>query len=224
MNKKYKMILPTGAAALALAVAIPALADNHAKPANPALPGTMDVSRVTAGNYTTDPAHTLVSWRVDHFGFNDYFGLFGNITGTLQIDPANPEAAKVDISIPVAEVTTASKGLSGHLLRPASEDGGKPDFFGPEPEAARFVSTAVAVEENGTDAQITGNLTLNGTTKPVTIKARFNGAGSNPFNKKETVGFHGKTTIKRSDFGIMYGIPVVSDEVALKISVAFEKQ
>lgn len=210
------------AAALAAAAIYPAMADNHAAKA-PSLPGQQDVSRVAAGSYAVDPSHTLVSWQVDHFGFNDYYGLFGNITGSLQLDPTAPERAKVDITIPVAEVTTASKGLTDHLLR-AGKDGGKPDFFGAEPAAARFVSTAVEIGETTTEAKITGDLTLNGMTKTVTIMAKFNGAGANPFSKKETVGFHGKTTIKRSDFGIAYALPFVSDEVHLQISAAFEKQ
>lgn len=71
---------------------------------------------------------------------------------------------------------------------------------------------------------ITGDLTLNGVTKPVTFEAEFTGAGTNPFNKKATVGFEAETEIKRSDFGVNYGIPFVSDEVELDISVAFEKQ
>lgn len=84
----------------------------------PQMPGVQDATRVTAGTYAIDPAHTLVGWRLSHFGFNDYFGLFGNITGTLTIDPANIEAAAFDIAIPVAEVTLASEALRNHLLRP----------------------------------------------------------------------------------------------------------
>lgn len=185
------------------------------------LPGQKDASRVTAGTYKTDPGHSLIGWEVNHFGFNDYFGIFGDVAGTLTIDPANPNAAKVDVTIPVAKVTTASAGLTSHLLR-AGKDGGKPDFFGPAPADARFVSTKVVA--SGMTAKITGNLTLNGVTKEVTLDAEFTGAGANPFNKKETIGFEADTTIKRSDFGIAYGLPVVSDEVELDISVAFEKQ
>ncbi|MEN8676608.1 MAG: YceI family protein, partial [Alteriqipengyuania sp.] len=99
-----------------------------------------------------------------------------------------------------------------------------PDFFGPEPDAARFVSTTVDIGDDGTSASITGNLTLNGVTNPVTIDARFTGAGTNPMNKAETIGFEGTTTIQRSDFGVDYAVPMVSDEVMLKITVAFEKQ
>ena len=127
----------------------------------------------------------------------------------------------LDVTIPVASVTTASKGLTEHLLR-AGKDGAAPDFFGPAPAPARFVSTSVKAD--GMTAEITGDLTLNGVTKPVTFTAEFTGAGDNPFNKKATVGFEAETSIKRSDFGVNYGIPFVSDEVELDISVAFEKQ
>jgi polyisoprenoid-binding protein YceI len=206
--RKILLVLP-------LFAAVPLIAQSA-----PQVPGTMDVARVTAGTYNTDPAHTLIGWRVSHFGFNDYFGIFGDATGTLTLDPANPNAAKVDITIPVGKVTTASSGLTEHLLR-AGKDGGKPDFFGSSPADAKFVSTSVAA--SGTSAQITGNLTLNGVTKPVVLDTKFSGAGNNPFNKKATVGFHATTTIKRSEFGVAYGIPIVSDEVKLDISVAFEK-
>lgn len=185
------------------------------------LPGQKDVSRVTAGTYKADPGHSLIGWEVNHFGFNDYYGLFGDVAGTLMIDPANPNAAKVDVTIPVSKVTTASAGLTSHLLRPG-KDGGKPDFFGAAPADAHFVSTKVVA--SGMTAKITGNLTLNGVTKEVTFDAEFTGAGANPFNKKETIGFEAETEIKRSDFGIAYGLPVISDEVELDISVAFEKQ
>lgn len=201
--------------ALSLFIAVPLLAQGPTD-----APGTMDVSRVAAGNYTADPGHSMIGWQVSHFGFNDYLGLFGDVSGTLNLDPANPNASKVDVTIPVAKVTTASAGLTGHLLR-AGKDGGKPDFFGPAPADAKFVSTSVVAE--GTSAKITGDLTLNGVTKPVTLDAKFSGAGVNPYNKKQTVGFHAMGMVKRSEFGINYGIPLVADEVRLHISVAFEK-
>jgi len=187
----------------------------------PQLPGSMDASRVTAGTYAADSGHSLVGWRVNHFGFNDYLGIFGDVAGTLTIDPANLSAAKVDVTIPISSVMVASAGLKDHLLR-AGQDGGKPDFFGPDPAPARFVSTSVTVD--GTEADITGDLTLNGVTKPVTIEAEFTGAGKGMMNQKETIGFEGEATIKRSDFGITTFVPMVSDEVELEITVAFEKQ
>jgi len=188
----------------------------------PATPGTKNVAAITGGSYTADPGHTLVEWTVDHLGFTPYFGIFGNVTGTLTFDPKAPAAAKVDVTIPVAEVTTASAGLTKHLLKPA--EAGKPaDFFGATPAAAKFVSTKVTVA--GQDAKIEGNLTLNGVTKPVMLDAKFYGAGKMPaqMGGKEGIGFTAKGVIKRSEFGIGYGIPMVSDEVKLKIVAAFMK-
>ena len=199
---------------LALAVATPLAAQSSTTP------GAVDTSRVEAGTYSVDAGHTLIGWRVNHFGFNDYFGIFGDSTGTLTIDPANLSTAKVDITIPVGKVTTASAGLTNHLLRPG-KDGKAADFFGAEPADARFVSTSVVAD--GLTADITGNLTLNGVTKPVTLAAELTGVGNNPFNKKLTVGFEATTSIKRSEFGIGYGLGLIGDEVELDISVAFEK-
>lgn len=200
--------LASGAAALAQAPMAP--------------PGARDVGRITGGVYTADPAHTLVTWTVDHMGFSSYSGIFGDVTGTLQLDPKNPSATRVEMLIPVTKVTTANAGLTAHLTRPG-KDGGKPDFFGADMAPARFVSTAVAVR--GQSARVTGNLTLNGVTRPVTLDATFHGAGKAPaqMGGKENVGFHATGTIRRSEFGIGFGVPVVSDAVKLEIDAAFQK-
>jgi polyisoprenoid-binding protein YceI len=186
-------------------------------------PGKMDPKRVAAGTYAADPAHSLIGWQVNHLGFNPYFGLFGEVSGTLIIDPANLAAAKVTATIPVSKIVTANPELTAHLLR-APAAGAKPDFFGPAPADATFVSTSVVPEPDGMSAMVNGNLTLNGVTKPVTIAARFSGAGTNIMNRAVTVGFQGITTIKRSDFGINHIVPLVSDEVPLTITIAFEKK
>lgn len=206
-----------GAAALALALPL------GAQPA-PQLPGSKSTAAITGGTYAADPGHTLVRWQVDHFGFSPYTGLFGEVTGTLTLDPKNPAAASVDVTIPVAKVTTASAGLTAHLLRAAKDAGGKPDFFGADPAPARFVSTKV--EPLGSDrARITGNLTLNGVTRPVVLTTMFYGAGKAPamMGGKENVGFTAKTIINRSEFGIGYAVPMVSDAVTLDIAAAFQK-
>ncbi len=191
--------------------------------AQPAMeaPGKLDLKRVAPGNYTVDSAHTLVGWKVSHFAINDYFGLFGDVKGTLQIDPKALGNTRLDVTIPVSKVTVASEGLRDHLLR-AGKNGAKPDFFGAAPTDARFVSTAVR-RTGPMKAAITGNLTLNGVTRPVVIAAEFTGAGNSPMNKRLNIGFRGRAAINRSDFGIAYGIPVVSDRVELDISAAFEQ-
>lgn len=214
MRKSRLVIAATvGAAALTFGAL-------HAQGGPPQLPGMADAARVTAGTYAPDPGHTLVGWRVNHFGFSDYFGAFGNATGSLTIDPANVSAAKVDVMVPIDSLSLVSSGLHDHFLR-AGKDGAKPDFFGPDQAAAHFVSTKIE-STGGTTANITGDLTLNGVTKPIVIAAEFVGAGENPFTKKKTVGFEGRTSFKRSDYGMGFLVPMVSDEVQLDISVPFE--
>lgn len=213
MRKSILVVAAAGAAVISYGTL-----QAQSRPAS--IPGQLDPSRVQAGTYKTDPNHSLVGWRVNHLGFSDYFGLFGDVDATLTLDPANLGAAKVEATIPINPVLASSR-LHDHLLKPAPE-GGKPDFFGANPAPAHFVSTSVT--PNGNTARIDGNLTLNGVTKPVTINAEFTGAGNSMGANKLTVGFEGTATIKRSDFGISFGVPAVGDEVELQITTAFEKQ
>ncbi|HKR17832.1 YceI family protein [Rhizorhapis sp.] len=200
-------------AASALALTALALGPVVAQDA-PALPGAPDPARVQAGTYVMDPAHTQVAFTVNHFGFNNYVGLFGTPTGSLTIDPKQPEKASLTVKIPMNEVRTSSTKLDEHLKTPDFLDTAKYP-------TAKFVSTSIKVD--GNEADITGNLTLHGVTRPVTIDAQFTGAGTHPMNKKLNIGFSGTTTIKRSDFGIDKFVPLVSDEVKLAITAAFEK-
>jgi polyisoprenoid-binding protein YceI len=207
---------------LIYAVAIALVSTAAIAQAPTSAPGSRNPAAVSGGTYSVDPSHTLVVWTLDHLGFSPYSGIFGDVTGTLTLDPKNLSAAKVDVTIPVSKVVTASAGLTEHLLR-AGKDGGKPDFFGAAPAAARFVSTSVAAR--GQKARIRGNLTLNGVTRPVTLDAAFYGAGTMPaqMGGKENVGFKATGTILRSQFGLGFGIPMVGDEVKLDISAAFQK-
>jgi polyisoprenoid-binding protein YceI len=186
------------------------------------VPGSRNPAAVSGGTYSADPEHTLVIWTLDHLGFTPYTGIFGGITGSLTIDPKQPGMAKVDVSIPVAKVTTASAGLTEHLLRPG-KNGGKPDFFGPNPANARFVSSRVDV--SGQNAKLTGDFTFNGVTRPVTLDVTFYGAGKLPaeMGGKENIGFRATGSIRRSDFNLGFGTPMVGDEVKLEIAAAFEK-
>jgi polyisoprenoid-binding protein YceI len=181
-------------------------------------PGKPDPKRVTAGNYTTDANHTLVGWRVNHLGFNDYFGQFGDVTGTLALDPAAPAKAKLDVTIPVASLSTVSAALTKHLSGP--------DFFDAAKfPTARFVSSSVKV--TGTKAEIAGTLTIRGIAKPAVLHASFVGAGKGMGMQgpgKDTIGFHATAKINRADYGIAYGMALIPDPVVLEITAAFEKQ
>jgi polyisoprenoid-binding protein YceI len=171
-------------------------------------------AKVQAGSYKVDPNHTQVIWSVDHFGFSRLYGMVGGMSGTLDLDPARPNAAKVAIDIPLSGLTVTSPGFAKHL---ATADLFDVASF----PTARFVSRSVAVR--GNQATIAGDLTLRGVTKPLTLAARLHGAGANPMNKKQTVGFSATAKLKRSDFNLGYAVPNVSDEVNLEITAAFEK-
>lgn len=203
------MLRPALAAALLLTAAAATAQAPMTKPGSP------DASKASAGSYKVDPGHTMVVWTVDHMGFTPYTGIFGDVTGTLAFDPKAPDAAKVDVVIPVAKITTANADLTKHLLTK--------DFFGAAPADAHFVSTKVVAR--GQSATITGNLTLNGVTKPVTLAAKFYGAGTLPpqMGGGAGLGFTATATIKRSDFGLGYGVPIVSDAVELKIYIGLMK-
>jgi len=175
----------------------------------------MDVARVTGGTYAVDSGHTQIVFTVNHLGFNSYWGMFGGATGTLTLDPAKPGTASVEITVPMSGITTTSPELNAHLA-------GADFFDAAKFPAASFKSTAVKV--SGTSATITGNLTLKGVTRPVTFDAKFTGAGKVPMIETQAIGFEATTSIRRSDFGMGYGVPMVSDVVPLRITAAFEKK
>ena len=200
-----KSLLASGL--LALMVATPALAQT---------PPTRDPAQIQAGTYAVDPGHTQVGWRVSHMGFSNYAGGFSDVSGTLELQPKNPAAAKLSVKIPVASVTTTSAKLTDELKGDQWLDAAKfPDMT--------FVSTKVAPE--GKDrAKVTGNLTLHGVTKPVTLDVTLVGAGVNPLSKKVTVGFEASGTLKRSEFGVKTYVPLIGDDLHLTIAGAFERQ
>ena len=193
--------------AVVAALATPVLADAAL---------TKDAAKVEAGTYAVEPNHTQVGFSVSHFGFSTYKGLFQKTSGTLVLDPAKPDASKIDVTVATDSVYTPSDKLTGELKSADWLDAAK------FPEIT-FKSTKV--EKTGPEsAKVTGDLTLHGVTKPVTLTAKFFGAGANPMSKKYTAGFEVTGKIKRSDFGVKTYVPVIGDEVDLSISAPFEKQ
>ena len=177
---------------------------------------TRDPLAVKAGTYKVEPGHTQVVFSLSHFGFTEFSGIFSGASGTLQIDPASPSSAKLEVSIPVSSVLTTSTALMNQLKGDQWFDVAKyPD--------AKFVSTKVT--PTGKDsATIVGDLTLHGVTKPVTLNTHLVGSGTDPFSKAVVVGFEGVGAIKRGDFGIKQFLPGVGDDVTLKIAGAFVLQ
>ncbi|MCJ2177933.1 YceI family protein [Novosphingobium album (ex Hu et al. 2023)] len=171
---------------------------------------------VQAGDYVLDSSHTLVRFTVDHFGISEFFGTFAGASGTLSLDPKNLASAKLDVSVPVGRVSTTNTTLDEELVSADWFDAGKYP-------AMRFVSTKV-VKTGARTADVTGNLTMHGVTRPVTLKATFKAGAINPMNKTYTLGFNATGMVRRTEFGVSKYAPLVSDETVIAITAAFEKQ
>lgn len=206
------------AALLAAIAAVPAIAQEHPTAAQlpHVAPGAPIASRITSGTYDVDTGHTQLLFTVTHLGFSQYTGQFTQPTGTLTVDRARPADSRVDITFPIDKVSTTVAALNTHLM--------SADFFDAARfPTARFVSTGIVVR--GTAGTVTGNLTLHGVTRPVTLQARFVGAGPAPMGPPTlNIGFSATGSIRRSDFGLGYGVPLISDRVDLVINAAFSKR
>lgn len=177
---------------------------------------TRDPAAVTSGTYAIEPTHTKVVFAINHLGYSTYYGSFPKADGTLVLDAANPAKSALNVTIDVTAISTDLKELNDHLKAP--------DFFDTAKfPTATFKSTKVEPTGKNT-AKVTGDLTLKGVTKPVTLDVTFNQAGPNMINKVYTVGFDAVGTIKRSDFGVSAYVPAVGDEVTLRIGSELQLQ
>jgi polyisoprenoid-binding protein YceI len=174
-------------------------------------------AEVRAGTYALDAAHGKITWSVDHLGFSTYYGQFVNVQAELKLDPANPSASTLTATIPLTDVDSNSDGLDAHLQTA--------DFFDTANHpTATFVSRSITIDaDDPTEADVLGDLTIRGVTRPVTMEVEFNQAGPSMGNTYK-VGFDGEATIKRSEFGVNYALPAVSDEVKLHLEGEFVLQ
>lgn len=166
-----------------------------------------------AEHYTLDASHTNIVWKADHLGFSAPSGKFTKVEGDLTLDEKHPEKSSVNVTIYPMSITTGNEKFDGHLR--------SADFFNVDAFAkAMFRSTSIKKTGDNT-ADIRGNLTLLGVTKPVTLKARLNKIAPNPYSQAMTAGFSAKAVIKRSEFGVNYGLPGIGDDVVIDIETEF---
>ncbi|MDB5668712.1 MAG: polyisoprenoid-binding protein [Alphaproteobacteria bacterium] len=208
-----KLFLAAGSAAL-LTAGIPALLSSA--PAD-AAPGASAAAAQVApparsGSYALDRSHAKIIWSVSHFGFSTYYGEFTDFDARLILDAANPERSRLNVTVNTPSVATHNDALDTHLRNA--------DFFGvADHPTATFNSTAIR-RTGATTAEVTGDFTMLGRTRPLTLDVTFNAARENMAGVY-TAGFSATGTIKRSDYGMNYALPAVGDEVALQISGEF---
>jgi polyisoprenoid-binding protein YceI len=175
---------------------------------------TTSPAATLAGTYKLDPAHGKITWSVNHFGFSTYIGQFSTVNATLKVDPKAVGATALDVTVDTNSLGTLNAALDTHLK---SKDFLDVAAF----PTATFKATKVTQTGEKT-ADITGDLTLHGVTKPIVVHATFNQGGANPMDKKYELGFAGSAEITRSDFGIKAYVPAISDKVTLTIEAEFK--
>ena len=160
--------------------------------------------------YKLDPAHTMVLFSWNHFGYSNPTANFGLGEGTLVFDEQHPANSSVEVTLPLANLDSHVPALDEHLKKPDFLDAGKYP-------TVTFKSTAVE-SLGGNKFKVTGDLTVHGMTRPVVLDATLNKAEFNPMFKADVIGFDATTTIKRSEFGVGGGMPMVGDDVTIRIT------
>lgn len=169
-------------------------------------------------NYTFDPYHTYPNFTVDHLGFSTMYGRFDKSNGKFTIDRA-AKSGSFELNIDSASINTGDNDKGG---RPRARDEHlrSPDFFNVA-EFPRITFKGNGVKWAGDNpAAIEGQITLLGVTKPLTLTIERWKCGAHPGNKKEMCGGNAVGTLKRSDFGMKFGLPNVGDD--LKLAISFE--
>lgn len=183
------------------------------------LPASADISKnpqsATKGRYEIDPPHALIMFCIPHFGgTSNYCGWFARPSGTLQFNGAQPEKSSIEASVDLTRVQTRSDELDQRL---------RDDMF----EVAKFATAtfkSTSVKVTGANrGTVTGDLTLHGVTKPVTLDVTFNGGQPRPIGDGYLIGFSATGTVKLADFNLT-GVAwktFVGDDVTLRIEVEF---
>ena len=160
--------------------------------------------------YQLDPAHTNVVASWNHLGFSNPVMHFGDAEGTLVYDAEDVGASSVTVTLPVAGLDGFTDAFNQHLLSAELFDAAK------YPQIT-FASTRVEAAGEG-KLKVTGDLTIKGVTREVVLDATLNGAGPHPMAGREAIGFDAVGTVKRSEFGLGYAVPAVSDRLVLRVT------
>lgn len=199
---KNALYIATAALALA-ACSKPAPAPTQAAaPASAESFPAPSVKDVPAGVYKTDPMHSSLTFKVLHMGFSHYTARFGKFDATLELDPAHPEAAKLSATIDPQslELNAPPKGFHDELM-------GQTWFDAKSHPQMTFTSTKIEKTGDNT-AKVTGDLSLKGSSHPVTLNVTFNGGYPGmSMDPKARIGFTATGTLNRADFGMGFGIP-----------------
>ncbi len=161
--------------------------------------------------FTVDPVHSSVLFRVKHFDAGYIYGRFNLFSGTFAFDDKNPADCKLEIEVKIDSIDSANADRDKHLKGP--------DFFSAkEFPTMSFKATSMKAGDEK-NYEVTGDLTIHGVTKQVTVKLERIGTVKDPRSGKPRTGWETTFTIKRSDFGMKYGVPAIGDEVRVIVAI-----
>lgn len=175
--------------------------------------GISSSAQAAAEKYTLDPEHTTVLFFIKHAGFSNMVGSFRTVDGMLMLDRGHPENSRVQIHLDPKSVQTSSNKLD-YMLQ------GKKFFYTKKYPHIDFNGSKVKLTGKNT-AEVTGNLSMLGALSPMTLNVTMNKEGD--LFTQHRMGFSGNGALKRSDYGMLEYIPVVSDEVAIQVEAEFQR-
>ncbi|MFB8776176.1 YceI family protein [Streptomyces broussonetiae] len=177
---------------------------------------TQNLGAVT-GDYTIDPAHSTLGFVARHAMVTNVKGKFLDFSGSLHLDGTDPAKSTASIDVKMESIDTGNADRDGHLK--------SADFFKTDEYPTMTFRSTSAESLGGDDYRITGDLSILGVTKPITIDLEYNGVAKDPFGN-ERVGFEGKATILRSEWGLTWNAALetggflVSDKIKLNFDIS----
>lgn len=176
---------------------------------------TQELVKLRPGNYSLDKTHAYVNFKIGHLGLSTIVGRFNTVDASLEFDPTNIEAMKINGVIEAASIDVNNTDLEDTLR-------GGYWFDTDRYPQVTFDSTGVVLAQEG-ELQVSGDLTILGVTKPITMIGRFNGGADNLLTRKYTLGFTGAASISREAFGMDAFEGIIADNVDIEIHAEFQR-
>ena len=214
------MLRTLAAGALALGLSACATDADSPEPLADATDVVEAPAEIPPGTYALDPSHSELGFRVRHLGISNVDGTFNDFTGTISVPASGLEGLRADLTAQVASIDTDNDDRNGHLR--------SPDFFAADEYPELTFQTTSVEPTGGSTFRMTGDLTMRGTTRPVTLDGTYLGAAS--IQGTDKIGFEAAGEIDRQDWGLTWsqtneaGEIIVSDTVTLVISVEADRQ
>lgn len=164
---------------------------------------------LAAEKYELDNVHSAVYFKINHLGVSNSYGRFNDVSGQWTMDREAPEKSSVSITVKADSIDTNDQKRDKHLR--------SPDFFNTKQHPTITFKSNSVKKVSDTEFEVAGDLSLNGVTKPVTLKMTKTGEGNDPMGKYRA-GFETTLVVKRSDYNINYMPDKLGDEVTLMIS------